>query len=127
MIQPKTAAQPQPTKAAVRADDYTGKSILYFTFNGTRYDAKSWKAMYIKFCEVVFLKHKDDLDVLFALSKTGKEYFSKNPYQLLTCEKIAGTNMYVDVNLTTKEVVELSQRMLLLLGYENNVLSFEVR
>ncbi len=127
LVQPKTVAQPQPTKAAVRADDYTGKTILSFTLKGTRYEVKSWKAMYIKFCEVVFPKHKDDLDVLFTLSKPGKEYFSKNPYQLLTCEKIAGTGMYVDVNLTAREVVELSQKMLHLLGYDDSALSLEVK
>jgi predicted type IV restriction endonuclease len=127
LVQPKPAAQPQAVKTAVRADDYTGKSILSFTLKGTRYEVKSWKAMYLKFCEVVLPKHKDDLDVLFTLSKPGKEYFSKNPYQLLTCEKIVGTGIYVDVNLTAREVVELSQRMLHLLGYEDNALSFEVK
>jgi hypothetical protein len=127
VIQSKSASQPQAIKAAIRGDDYTGKTILAFTLNGTRSDVKSWKAMYIKFCEVVFPKHKDDLDVLFTLSKPGKEYFSKNPYQLLTCEKIAGTGMYVDVNLSAKEIVELSQKMLRLLGYEENSLSFEVK
>ena len=125
--QPQPAAQPQPAKASVRADDYTGKSILSFSLKGTRYEVKSWKAMFLKFCEVVFPKHKDDLDVLFTLSKPGREYFSKNPYQLLTCEKIAGTGMYVDVNLTAREVVELSQKMLHLLGYEDNALSLEVK
>ena len=127
VVQPKPAAQPQPTKATVRRDDYTVKTIQSFTLKGTRYEVKSWKAMYIKFCEVVFPKHKNDLDVLFTLSKPGKEYFSKNPYQLLTCEKIAGTGMYVDVNLTAKEVVDLTQKMLHLLGYEENALSLEVK
>ena len=127
LVQPKTAAQPQPAKAAVRADDYTGKNILSFTLKGMRYEVKSWKAMFLKFCEVVLPKHKDDLEVLFTLSKPGREYFSKNPYQLLTCEKIAGTGMYVDVNLTAREVAELSQKMLHLLGYEDNALSFEVK
>lgn len=127
LIQPKTAAQPQAQKSAVRSDDYTGRNIVAFTLKGTRYEVKSWKAMYTKFCELVFPKHKDDLDVLFTLSKPGKEYFSRNPYQLLTCEKIAGTGMYVDVNLTAKEVVDLTQKMLHLLGYGDNVLSFEVK
>ena len=127
LVQPKPAAQPQPAKSALRADDYTGKTILSFTLKGTKYDVKSWKAMFLKFCEVVLPRHKDDLDVLFTLSKPGKEYFSKNPYQLLTCEKVAGTGIYVDVNLTAREVVELSQRMLHLLGYEENALAFEVK
>jgi len=127
LIQPKPSAQPQPAKAAAKGDDFTGKSILSFTLKGTRYEVKSWKAMFLKFCEVLFAKHKDDLDVLFTLSKPGKEYFSKNPYQLLTCEKIAGTSMYVDVNLTAREVVELSQKMLHLLGYDENSLAFEVK
>jgi hypothetical protein len=127
LVQPKPAAQPQPAKTAVRADDYTGKTIQSFTFKGTRYEVKSWKAMFLKLCEVVLPKHKDDLDVLFTLSKPGKEYFSKNPYELLTCEKIAGTGMYVDVNLAAREVAELSQRMLHLLGYQDNVLTLDVK
>jgi hypothetical protein len=124
---PQPPAHPQPAKVSIRADDYTGKSILSFSLKGTRYEVKSWKAMFIRFCEVVLPRHKDDLDVLFTLSKPGKEYFSKNPYQLLTCEKIAGTGMYVDVNLTAREVGELSQKMLHLLGYDENSLSFEVK
>lgn len=124
---PQPAAHPQSAKGSVRADDYTGKSILSFSLKGTRYEVKSWKAMFVKFCELVLPRHKDDLDVLFTLSKPGKEYFSKNPYQLLTCEKIVGTGMYVDVNLTAREVVELSQKMLHLLGYEENALAFEVK
>jgi hypothetical protein len=127
LVQPKAAAQPQPLKTPVRADDYTGKSIQSFTLKGVRYEVKSWKAMFLKLCEVVFPKHKDDLDVLFTLSKPGKEYFSKNPYQLLTCEKVPGTGMYVDVNLTAREVAELSQKMLHLFGYEENALSLEVK
>ncbi|MGE5839284.1 MAG: hypothetical protein ACM34H_05070, partial [Deltaproteobacteria bacterium] len=127
VIQPKTAAQPQAPKAHARPDDYSGKTILSFSLNGTRYDVKSWRAMYLKFCELVLPKHKEDLDVLFTLSKPGKEYFSKNPYQLLTCEKIAGTNMYVDVNLSPREVVELCQKMIHLLGYEDNALSLEIK
>ncbi len=127
VIQPKPAAPPQTIKTAFQADDFTGKTLLSFTLKGTRYEVKSWKAMFLKFCEVVLPKHKDDLDVLFTLSKPGKEYFSKNPYQLLTCEKIAGSGMYVDGNLSSREVVELSQKMLHLLGYEENSLAFEVK
>jgi hypothetical protein len=126
VILPKPASQPLPARTAVKGDDYTGKTVLSFTLKGTRYEVKSWKAMFLKLCELVLPAHKEELDVLFTLSKPGKEYFSKNPYQLLTCEKIAGTSMYVDVNLTAREVVELSHRMLHLLGYEDNTLSLEV-
>ena len=127
VVQPKPAAPAQPAKTAVRGDEFTGKTVQSFTLKGTRYEVKSWKAMYIKLCEVIFPKHKDDLDVLFTLSKPGKEYFSRNPYQLLTCEKIAGTGLYVDVNLTAKEIVDLTQKVLHLLGYEENALSLEVK
>jgi len=127
VIQPKPAAQPQPPRAAVKGYDYTGKTIFAFTLKGTRHEVKSWKAMFLRFCELLLPKHKEDLDVLFTLSKPGKEYFSKNPYQLLTCEKIAGTGMYVDVNLTAREVAELSHKMLHLLGYDDSELSFEVK
>lgn len=111
-----------------RGEEYTGKSITAFAFSGKRYEVKSWKAMFLKLCDLVLPKHrKDELEVLFTISTPQREYFSKNPYEFLTGEKIPGTNVYVDTNLSAREVVDLSYKMLMLFGRKESDLSIEVK
>jgi hypothetical protein len=87
----------------------------------------SWKEMLIKICEVVAAKHKEDFEIVLTLSGPNKDYFSTNPYALLTCEKIPGTEMYVDVNLSAMGIVTLSHRVLSLFGYKEKDLSVETK
>jgi predicted type IV restriction endonuclease len=119
----------QAEKAASgRGDDFTGKSIISFTLDGKRHEVKSWKAMFLKLCDLVLPKNrKDELEVLFTLATPQREYFSKNPYEFLTGEKISGTNIYVDANLSAREVVELSHKMLMLFARKESDLSIEVK
>jgi predicted type IV restriction endonuclease len=137
MIRPEPSAssppppppRAQPEKAApVRGEDFTGKSIISFSLDRKRHEVKSWKAMFLKLCDLVLPKNKkDELEVLFTLATPQREYFSKNPYEFLTGEKISGTNIYVDVNLSAREVVELSHKMLMLFGRKESDLSIEVK
>ncbi len=118
---------PGKSRATVRGEDYAGKSLVAFTFKDKRNEVKSWKAMLVKVCEAISNHHKGDLDVLFTLSEGGKEYFSRNPYEFLSCEKISGTNIYVDVGLKAKELIDLVYKMLLLFGYKESDLHLEVK
>jgi hypothetical protein len=126
---PPPPQSPEHEKAApARGEDFTGKSIISFTLGGKRYEVKSWKAMFLKLCDLILPKNKkDDLEVLFTLATPQREYFSKNPYEFLTGEKISGTNIYVDVNLSAGEVVELSHKMLMLFGRKESDLSIQVK
>jgi len=127
---PPPTPSPQPAKgpAPVHSEDFTGKSIISFSLDGKRHEVKSWKAMFLKLCDIILPKNKkDELDVLFTLATPQKEYFSKNPYEFLTGEKIPGTNIYVDTNLSAREVVELGHKMLMLFGRKESDLSIEVK
>ena len=126
-LKPKPAAPPKEEKAAVKKEKFTGKSIVSFTLGGKKYNVNSWKAMLLKICEVVAAKHNEDFEMVLTLSGPNREYFSKNPYELLTCEKIPGTEMYVDVNLSAMGAVSLSHRVLLLFGYKEKDLSIETK
>jgi hypothetical protein len=121
---------PQPAKASApgQSEDFTGKSIISFSLDGKRHDVKSWKAMFLKLCDMILPKNrKDELDVLFTLATPQREYFSKNPYEFLTGERIPGTNIYVDTSLSAREVVELGHKMLMLFGRKESDLSIEVK
>jgi hypothetical protein len=111
-----------------KGEDFAGKSITAFTLTGKRYEVKSWKAMFLKLCDVVLPKNKkDELEVLFTIATPEREFFSKNPYEFLTGEKIPGTSVYVDTNLSAREVVDLSHRILMLFGRKESDLSIEVK
>jgi hypothetical protein len=114
-------------KVVVQKEDYATKSIKAFMFKGKRCDVKSWKAMITRICETIFPQHKDELEVLFTLSGKDKEYFSRNPYEFLNCEKISGTNIYLDVGLGAKEIVALAYKLILLFGYKESDLVLEVK
>jgi len=127
---PSAAPTPQAgkTPAPVRSEDFTGKTIISFSLEGIRHEVKSWKAMFLKLCDAVLPKNKkDELEVLFTLATPEREYFSKNPYEFLAGEKIPGTNIYVDTNLSAREVVDLSHKMLMLFGQRESDLSIEVK
>jgi hypothetical protein len=121
------ATSPKPSRPAVRKDEFTGKSIVSFTLMGKKHEVDSWKGMLLKVCEIVAQKYQDDFDTVLTLLGTNREYFSRNPYELLTCEKIPGTGMYVDVNLSAVGVVVLSHRILSLFGYKEKDLSIKTK
>jgi hypothetical protein len=137
MLRPKTAATPPPpppppapsapSKPSAKPFDYTGKTITAFSLKGKTHEVKSWKAMLLKLCDIIFPRHKDDLDIVLTLSEGDREFFSKNPYEFLTGERIPGTDLYVDVNLKAMEVVDLSKKILSLFGYSSSDLSIEIK
>ncbi len=118
---------PEPKKAAVRKDEYTGKSVVSFTLKGKEHKVDSWKGMLLKVCELVAQENQEHFDTVLTLLGTNREYFSRNPYELLTCEKIPGTQIYVDVNLSPVGVVVLSHRVLALFGYKEKDLSVKTK
>jgi hypothetical protein len=79
--------------------DFKGKSIKSFSFKGEKHDVHSWKAMVLKICE--------------------------NPHEFLECEKIAGTEIYLDLHLTIKDMLALCKEILLLFGYKEDELIIE--
>jgi hypothetical protein len=133
ILKPKPAATtsppppPPPAKGSAKPLDYTGKTITSFSLKGKTHEVKSWKAMLLKLCDTIFPKHKDEVDIVLTVSEGDREFFSKNPYEFLTAERIPGTDLYVDVNLKAMEVVELSKKILSLFGYSTSDLSIEIK
>jgi predicted type IV restriction endonuclease len=117
----------QQVKKAVQSNDYTSKSIVSFTFKGTRYEVKSGKAMLLKICELLHEENKDSFEMVLSLNESNRDYFSENEYEFLNCEKIPNTNIYVNVNLRPMDIVNLSYKIPLLFGYKNSDLSIETK
>jgi hypothetical protein len=110
-----------------KGDIYTGKSIVSFKFDNTMYRVKSWKDMLLKICAIMSAKHKDEFELVLNLSREDREYFSKSGYMFLECERVGGTNIYVDTDLSASDVVALCLEILQLFGHKENCLSIEAK
>lgn len=119
---PQQPTAPPPTNA-----DYTGKSIDSFTFKKKRYDVGTWNMMLLKICEIILSAHKDRFEYLLTLTGPKRPYFSKTQQELLTSEKIAGSDIYVEVNIGAMGVVRLSYKIIKLFGYQDSDLTIEVK
>ncbi len=127
-----TLVKPSKTKVAAppiisEKEEYTGKSIISFTFRSEKYPVKSWVGMLIKICEIMFLSHRNQFGMVLNLVGKKRPYFSKNSNELRHPEKISNTDIYVETNLSANAIVKLSKKILTLFGYQENDLTLEVK
>lgn len=126
LIKPEPTSKPQEEKKSVQKF-YTGKPINAFTFKGKKYMVKSWKAMLLKVCELINAEHKDNFEFLISLSTQEGDVFSKDKHSILISEKIPGTDIYVNVDLTPKDTLALCYEAMSLFGYKESDLSIEAK
>ena len=81
--------------------------------------------MALTICDIMFENHKEDFESILYISLDGKNCFSRNPHEFLECEKISDVDIYMDLHLTTKNMLALCKEMLLLFGYKENELFIE--
>jgi len=106
---------------------YTGKSIVVFTFKGTRYPVRSWKEMLIKITNLMLSAHKEQFYKVLNLKGWKRPYFTRNPNELRVPERINNTEVYVETHLSANSIVKLSKSIISLFGYKEDDLSIEVR
>ena len=106
---------------------YVGKSITAFALDGVRYPVKSWKDMLIKVCNLMHLKYPNDFDKVLTLVGRKRPYFSKNPNELRSPERIDDTQIYAETNLSANAIVGITKKVLALFGYSDNALKIETR
>ena len=116
-----------PREKPKEGESYTGRSIVSFTFKGARYEVRSWRDMLIQMCNIMFTAHRDRFEQVLNLVGRKRPYFTKNPYELRSPEKITGTDIYVEVNLSANSIVKICRDLISLFGYSKDDLSIEVR
>lgn len=108
-------------------ENYTGKTISAFTFKGKRYEAKTWKDLLIQICNIMFATHGDRFDQILKLIGRKRPYFTKNQNELRIPERVKGTTIYVEINLSANSIVKLSKDVLSVFGYSKEDLLIEVK
>lgn len=100
---------------------FTGKVITAFTFNKERHPTKSWKELMLIVYEEVRKSHSQDFDKVLSLKGRKRPYFTKNYDELRNPEKIKGTDIFVETNLSSNAIVKLCEEVLSLFGYKGGL------
>ena len=130
LITTKTAPPPiqKPRyRMPYKTGNYTGRSIDYFEFKGKRYNTNSWKDMLIQVCEIMFVDHRNDFNKVLKLRGSKIPYFTKNKNELRAPERIKGTDIYVETNLSANSIVRRLHQIISLFGYSDKDISIFTR
>jgi hypothetical protein len=99
---------------------------MSFTLEGVKkYKVRSWKELLIKICNIMMSTHRNNFEKVLKLVGRKRPYFTKNSGELRSPERINGTNIYVEVNLSANSIVKLSENILALFGYKEDDLVVE--
>lgn len=100
---------------------FTGKGITGFIFNNKKYNANSWKQLLMIICEEIYNLHKKDFDKVLSLKGRKRPYFTQNANELRIPEKVKGTDVCVETNLSANSIVSLCEDVLSLYGYKDSL------
>ena len=106
-------------------ENYTGKSIMAFTFKGVRYPVTSWVEMWIQVINLMLATHRKQFDRVLNFRGDKRPYFTKNPKELRNPRKINNTDIYVETHFSANRIVKLSKKVITLFGYKEEDLSIE--
>jgi len=101
-------------------ENYTGKSISKFTFRATEYEVRTWRAMLVQISNIMAATHSDRFEQVLNLVGRKRPYYTKNLNELRTPERIDGTDIYVETNLSANSIVRLSRHILALFEYSED-------
>jgi predicted type IV restriction endonuclease len=121
---PRRELGPRPP-TSIAAANYTGKSISYFSFRGSKHEVRSWKDLLIKLCEIINSGHRNEFDKTLGIVGRKRPYFSLTGNELRAPEKINNSKIYVETNLNANRIAKICFDMLATFGYTSKDLRIE--
>lgn len=104
-------------------DDYTYKRPAGFEIFGERYDAKDWKDVLVKTCEILASKDMNRFcEFVDDKHMRGRRvpYFCTDPKLIRAPREITGTDIFVMTNMSANQVRNLIEKMIKKYGVEIN-------
>ncbi len=96
-----------------------------FMFIGERYTGKSWRNVFIELCALMHTMYPSDFERVLELRGTKRPWFSRSPDDVRRPALVPGTDIYADTNLSAKDIVRQSKRIVSLFGHSEDDLVME--
>lgn len=81
----------------------------------------------ITIANLMLSAHREQFEKVLTLRGRKRPYFSKNPKELRTPERIKSTDLYVETHLSADSIVKLSRKIIAVFGHGKDDLPIEVR
>ncbi len=94
-------------------------------FLGQRYTGKSWRDVFIEICALMHTMYPSDFERVLELRGTKRPWFSYDPNDVRRPALVPGTDIYVDTNLSAKDILRQSKRIVSLFGHSEDDLVME--
>lgn len=128
---PTRATAPRVVPQAIHAGytgkkvSYTGKKVSSFSFQGSRYEVRSWKGLLLGLCGLLRAARPTDFERILDMRGRRRPYFTRDASELRTAERFQNTNVFVETNLSADQIVKICFALLDLFGYSRNDLWIE--
>ena len=109
----------------IAADQYTGKSIIGFVFDGNSFEVSRWKDLLTTLAEEVHNRHAPEFERVGELHGSKHAYFSRDERELRLPLPVGNSGYFVDTHLSAKMTIQISYRLLFLFSYSERDLKIQ--
>lgn len=102
-------------------EGYTGKKISSFVLFNQRYKVNHWNQLLLTVVIELAKKHPDNFDNILSLRGRKRPFFTKNSNELREPQKIEGTAIFVETNLSSNAIVRLTNATMSLFGHNEGI------
>lgn len=87
------------------------------------YPINTWKAVLLKTAEVIYKKHPYNFEsTAFALRGSERQYIARSGENMISPKKIPGSELWIETNFSSEDILRISKRLLDLFGYSEHEL-----
>lgn len=96
------------------------KRPVGFTLHGEHYTARTWADVWLGVAGALYTQHSADFDRAMQLRGTTRQYIARSEGDLFTARRIGTSPYFAEVNVSAKDSVRYSRRLLELFGYRGD-------
>jgi len=119
------AKEPIKKTTIIKLGSYIGKSVTAFIFKNTRYEVRYWIEVLSQICKLTYNLHRSSFESVLQLRGSKRPYFTRNPDELRVPQQIEDSDIFMETNLSSNQIVRISVNVILLFGYSEKDLIIE--
>jgi hypothetical protein len=123
---PRSRPQDSPPEIQPISTDFKDKKILAFYFRESRHEVDSWRGLLWELSKLMNAKHRGDFDKVLGLKGAKRSYFARSENLLTIAKKVSDTGIFVEQNLSARNVTQVCRRLIALFGYSDEDLKIEL-
>ena len=125
---PSTTSRDQPpTVAGSSKHGFTGTKPTAFVLLRETRAVEKWIDVLIQVCEILYERNRADFPRVLEIRGRDRPYFSKDGSELRKPTRLSFVPLFVETNLSSNQIVRISNRLVLHFSYPPTELSIQIR